>query len=101
MLLTIPVEVEWTTKEGVRVKEHAETEAVSAHGAQLRMKSRLPLSGEVKLNHQRTGQSTRARVISVGNPAPDGLTRIAVEMESPGETFWGVSIPPPRGTPSR
>ncbi len=95
VLLVIPVEVAWTTAEGLRVAENAETEVVNAHGALLRMKTFLPISVEVELMRPRTRQSALARVVWTGDLAEeDEWTRIAVELAVPSETFWGVSIPP-------
>ncbi len=91
VLLVIPIEVEWTTKEGKSTKEAAETEIVSAHGALLRMKSRIPLSIEITLYQRRVRQSTRARVVGVSS-RPDG-ERVAVELSIPSWSFWGVSFP--------
>lgn len=102
VLLVIPVEVAWSTREGLRVQEHAETEVVNAHGALLRMKTLLPISEEVELIRPRTSQLTRARVVWAGDVAEeDEMTRVAVELAVPSETFWGVSIPPlPRPVPT-
>ncbi len=95
VLLVIPVEVAWTTKEGQRFKEDAETQVVNAHGALLRMKTALAISAEVELTRPRTRQSTRARVVWTGDVVEeDEMTRVAVELAVPSETFWGVSIPP-------
>ncbi len=95
VLLVIPVDVAWITREGLRVREHAETVVVNAHGALLRMKTLLPISEEVELMRPRTSQSTRARVVWAGDVAEeDEMTRVAVELAVPSETFWGVSIPP-------
>jgi hypothetical protein len=79
---------------GVRVKESAETEEVNAHGALLRMSAPLPLKTLVVLTHRITNKSTPAQVVRVSAAQEDGKLRIAVELEEPSETFWGVSIPP-------
>ncbi len=95
VLLVIPVEVTWTTRDGRRLKENAETQVVNAHGALLRMKTTLPLSAEVELTRPRTQQSVLARVVWAGDVAEqDEMPRVAVELAVPSETFWGVSIPP-------
>lgn len=93
VVLATPVRLTWATKDGVCVTEQAQTEEISAHGAMLRMKSRLPISTEVELSHPRTRQSTRARVVGMRSPEPDGSVRIAIEFTVPNETFWGVSFP--------
>jgi hypothetical protein len=79
---------------GERVKEAAETEEVNAHGALLRMRAHLPLKTLVVLTHRITNKSTAARVVRTSPAQEDGKLRIAVELDEPSETFWGVSIPP-------
>jgi hypothetical protein len=94
VLLVIPVEVAWTTREGSGCSEKAETEVVSQHGAMLRMPTRLAPGTKLRINRQANQQSCEARVVGVGNPSPDGLARVAVEMTVPSDAFWGVSFPP-------
>jgi len=94
VLLVIPVEVAWTSREGQGCTEKAETEVVSQHGAMLRMPTRLAPGTKLRIDRQANRQSCEARVVGVGNPSPDGLARVAVEMTVPSDTFWGVSFPP-------
>jgi hypothetical protein len=94
--LVVPVDVAWVKQGGVRVKESAETEEVNAHGALLRMSAPLSLKALIVLTHRITNKSTPARVVRTGTPQEDGKVRVAVELEEPSETFWGVSIPPIR-----
>ena len=100
MNLVIPMEVEWTTREGTHVKEQAETEVVNAHGAVLRLKTRYPVSPELILRNPHTGQSAPATAVWRASKA--GVTvRLAVGLKTPTETLWGVSIPPLPGRRSR
>ncbi len=94
VLLVIPVDVAWTSKDGLSVQEHAETEVVSQHGAMLRMGTRLPVGVQVELRRPANGLSGKARVVGVGNPSPDGMARVAVELTVPSDAFWGISFPP-------
>lgn len=94
VLLVMPVDVAWTSKDGLQVQEHAETEVVSQHGAMLRMGTRLPVGMHVELRRPASGMSGKARVVGVGNPAPDGMARVAVELAVPSDAFWGISFPP-------
>lgn len=93
VLLVIPVEVAWTSKDGLQVQEHAETEVVSQHGALLRMGTRLAPGTQLDLRRPNTGHASKAKVVGVGNPSSDGLARVAVELTSPSDSFWGVSFP--------
>lgn len=93
VLLVIPVDVAWTSKDGLQVQEHAETEVVSQHGAMLRMGTRLPVGVQLDLRRSASGKSSKARVVGVGNPSPDGMARVAVELMAPSDAFWGISFP--------
>ena len=95
VLLLMPVDVAWTSKDGLQVQEHAETEVVSQHGAMLRMSTRLPVGVQLDLRRPASGMSGKARVLGVGNPSPDGMARVAVELTVPSDAFWGISFPPP------
>lgn len=94
VLLVMPVDVAWTSKDGLQVQEHAETEVVSQHGAMLRMGTRLPVGVQLELRRPASGMSAKARVVGVGNPSPDGMARVAVELAVPSDAFWGISFPP-------
>jgi len=82
--------VEWRRKDGLRVRESAETEVVSAHGALLRMNVQIRPKTEVILKELTTHQTVPARIVRVDPPAQDGIARIAVELTTPSETFWGL-----------
>ena len=88
--LVMPMEVTWATPEGVRIKHHALTEEVSAHGAVLRMITCPPLSAKLELSRPYKSSSTEAHVVGRRNAGLDGLVRIAVE------TGWTWQDSPPR-----
>lgn len=95
ILLVIPVEISWASREGVRVREHAETEVVNAQGGLLRLKTRIPANvGEVEITRPQTHQKAKGRVISVSAPGPDRLVRVGVELAVPAQEFWGIRLPP-------
>ena len=93
-MLVMPLAISWTTNTGMRVREHAETEVVSASGAMLRMKTRVPNNSTVDLKRPATNQSAKVKVASVSNPGPDGWIRVAVEFLTPNSNFWGIFFPP-------
>lgn len=93
-LLVMPLAVSWTTSTGMRVREHAETEVVSAIGALLRMKTKLPMQGRVEIKRPATNQSAQAKVVTVSNAGPDGWIRIGVEFVTSNSSFWGINFPP-------
>ena len=93
-LLVMPLAISWTTNTGMRVREHAETEVVSATGALLRMKTKIPTQGRVDIKRPATNQSAAVKVVTVSNPGPDGWIRIGVEFLTPNTNFWGINFPP-------
>lgn len=93
VFLVVPVDVMWMKAEGKQAKESAATEVVNAHGALLRMKAPLPVNTRVVLTHRVTQQSSPARVVGTQPPEDGGKMGIAVELDEPSESFWGVSIP--------
>lgn len=95
-LLRIPISVSWTPPAGqATVKESAETEVVSAHGALIRLRQPLARDTRLQIMHKRTEESTLARVVWVGEPENlDDPFPVGVELSVPTETFWGVSLPP-------
>jgi hypothetical protein len=84
----------WTEQAGLKVREHAQTEVVSAHGALLRLESPLHSGKRVDLLDPRTNECRAARVVwsrrDVGQEAHAGI-----ELTTPSENFWGLHIPIP------
>ncbi|HXE76176.1 MAG TPA: hypothetical protein VNN18_11175 [Candidatus Xenobia bacterium] len=94
VFLVLPVELHWTATDGQAAMLKAETGMVSAFGATLQVKSAPPPVEELELRLPSRGLSAKARLVGA-RPAADGLTSVAVELISPDEGFWGVSLPPP------
>ena len=88
----VTVELAWTGKDGVRAQETVVTESISAHGAVLRVKAHLPVTTEVVLTHHKTRQSTKARIVRTDSSNGDKIQLIAVELDVPSETFWGITF---------
>lgn len=103
--LAVPLKATWTNEQGGRISEHAETEVFNAQGGLLSMKAGLPIPMEIQLTNPRTQETARARVVGFRESRPKGVLRVAVELASASQTFWGVSLPavsrtvtrPPRG----
>ena len=95
VFLVLPVELHWTAADGRPAMAAAETGIVSAYGATLQVKPPAPTVPEVELRLPARGLSARARVVGPRRPAADGSTSLALELLSPDENFWGVSLPPP------
>ena len=83
-----PVTVKWLAAVGYHAIAHAETVVVNAHGGLLQMRARLPLAPEAELTRDRTGDSTRVRVLRVGNPVGDDWKKVGFEIMRPRQSFW-------------
>lgn len=82
------VDVEWKRGDGLRIREPAETEVVSAHGAMLRLRARIHPKTEIILRQLSSRQAVPARVVHVAAAGADGLPRVGIELASPNEAFW-------------
>ncbi len=92
--LAVPLNVVWTTPDGVHHNEPAKTEVVNAHGGLLQMKEPDPGFKEVvELSHSSTARSCKARVAWIFEPEDGKLARIAIELAVASQAFWGVSFP--------
>ena len=89
IVLALPIEIGWTTKDGKKVKEAAESEVVNVHGAMIRMKKR-PSASQVVLSHSKSSGPVRARVVRIIDPDGGEYTRLVVEFTTPNEVFWGI-----------
>ncbi len=47
---------------------------------------------EVVLTHHKTRQSTKARIVRTDSSNGDKIQLIAVELDVPSETFWGITF---------
>ena len=93
--LAVPVDVAWKTSDGARHSEHAKSEVVNAYGGLLQMTEPYPpIKQVVELSHLPKHQSSRARVVWVMEPEDGKPARIAVELATPSQAFWGISFPP-------
>ncbi len=94
VLLVLNVDVTWVSKDGIRVRESAETEVVSQHGAMLKMETKLSIGSQLELTRSSIGKAVKARVVGTSNPGQDGMARVAVELSLPSDNFWGITFPP-------
>ncbi len=92
--LVVPLNVAWTTPDGVHLNEPAKTEVVNAHGGLLQMKEPYPGFKEVvELSHSSTARSCKARIAWIFEPEDGKPARIAIELAVASQAFWGVSFP--------
>lgn len=86
------VEAKWQALGGETVKETAQAMEVSAVGGLLDMKNYPRVGGEIELTNLLSGQTARARVIGTRLSKDGGVPKVAVELLSRSETFWGLNF---------
>jgi len=85
------VEAKWPVLRG-HVKETAQALEVSALGGLLDMKTYPRVGSELELTNLLSGQVAQARVVGT-RPSKEGATpRVAVELLTPSDTFWGLNF---------
>lgn len=96
MLVSIPVIVSWATNSGLRLREHASTEMVSAHGVVLKAKINPAVDSQLVISRPVLNRTIKARVVSCTAQEEDGLNRVFAELLDPDDGFWGITFPPDR-----
>ena len=90
--VVVPIEVSWSGKDGISVKEDAVARQVNANGGFVKMSNYPVLGSRVTLANFLSAQTAEARVLA----APDSRTGVAngnvVELIVPNESFWGVVL---------
>ena len=85
------VEAKWPVLRG-HVKETAQALEVSALGGLLEMKAYPRVGSELELTNLLSRQVARARVVGT-RPSTEGTAlRVAVELLTPSDTFWGLNF---------
>jgi hypothetical protein len=85
------VEVRWPVQSR-QVKETAQALEVSALGGLLEMQTYPRVGSELELTNLLSGQVARARVVGT-RPSKEGAApRVAVELSTPSDTFWGLNF---------
>src|SRR5215470_16838653 len=86
------VEARWYDLSGETVKETAQAMEVSALGGLLDMKAYPRVASELTLTNLLSGETARARVVGTRLPKDGGAPKVAVELLSRSETFWGLNF---------
>jgi hypothetical protein len=94
VVAAVPVQVKWTTVEGFRAAALATTSVFNSHGALLSIKSPIALPFDVELTRTGSGKTIPARVIDASTFSPNVRARVAVELDDPTDSFWGIPVPP-------
>ena len=88
VLLEIPVEVDWRDSKAVRHREYTRTKVVNAHGALLSLRTPVATKQPLHITNITTKSRAQARVAWVGDPTPEGVVPVGIELESPDPEFW-------------
>ncbi len=90
--VVVPVKVQWLEPRGAAVIEFAEAEEVNMHGGLLDMKGRPAIGSVIELTSLSSTKTASARVVSLRPSKKSEVLRVAVELLTPSETFWGVTF---------
>src|SRR5437588_2905343 len=86
------VEVKWQGLSGEIIKETAQAMEVSALGGLLDMKAFPGVGSEIELTNLLSKHATQARVVGTRLPREGGALRVAVELVTPSDAFWGLNF---------
>jgi hypothetical protein len=86
------VEAKWQEPGGQNVQETAQATEASALGGLLDMKTYPRFGSDLELTNLLSGQTARARVVGTRRSEDGAVLRVAVELLSPSETFWGMNF---------
>src|SRR5437588_12334026 len=86
------VEVKWQGLSGEIIKETAQAMEVSALGGLLDMKAFPGVGSEIELTNLLSKHATQARVVGTRLPGEGGALRVAVELVTQSDAFWGLNL---------
>ena len=86
------VEAKWLEYGVQKVRETAQAMEVSALGGLLEMKTYPRIGSELELTNLLSGQTTQVRVVGTRRAKGGTALRVAVELLTPSETFWGLNF---------
>lgn len=90
--VVVPVKVNWSEPSGSRVIEFAEAKDVNQHGGLLAMRGRPATGSVIELTNLTSTKTASARVVSLRPTKNSDVLRVAVELLTPSEAFWGVTF---------
>jgi hypothetical protein len=86
------VKVKWLEPSGAAVIEFAEAKEVNQHGGLLDMRGRPAIGSVIELTNLATAKTASARAVSLRPSKKSEVLRVAVELLTPSESFWGVTF---------
>lgn len=90
--VVVPVKVKWLEPSGAAVIEFAEAKEVNQHGGLLDMRGRPAIGSVIELTNLASAKTASARAISLRSSKKSEVLRVAVELLTPSESFWGVTF---------
>ncbi len=93
VVLQMPLLLRTELTDGRKVRVHAFTLVVNAHGGLLKSPLMLQANHKIALVNPQTGMEAWCRVIRSERSSADAVT-LAFEFHEPSATFWPISFPP-------
>jgi len=90
--VSVPLEASWKREDGTLMKQEAVARQVNAHGGLLEMTHYPEIGTRVTLSNYLSAETMEARVLATPNSREGVSHGIIVELVSPNESFWGVSL---------
>jgi hypothetical protein len=90
--VVVPVKVKWLKPRGAGVIEFAEAKEVNQHGGLLDMRGRPAIGSVIELTNLASTKTAAAQVVSLRSSKKSEVLRVAVELLTPSETFWGPTF---------
>jgi hypothetical protein len=90
--VVVPVKVKWSEPRGAGVIEFAEAKEVNQHGGLLDMRGRPAIGSVIELTNLASTKTASAQVVSLRPSKKSEVLRVAVELLTPSETFWGPTF---------
>jgi hypothetical protein len=91
-LVSVPIEATWRNPEGVPVLVQAVAKQVNANGGFLEMAHYPSVGSRITLTNFLSTETTEARVLATPSSREGVSHGIIVELITPSESFWGVSL---------
>ena len=93
VLLSVPILVTGTTRDGKKFEEETRTLVVNAHGALITLSAPLKSEQKITVAHKLTQESRECRIVYMGN-SQAGKTQMGIEFTKPSPAFWQIDFPP-------
>jgi hypothetical protein len=90
--VVVPVKVKWSEPRGAGVIEFAEAKQVNQHGGLLDMRGRPAIGSVIELTNLASTKTASALVVSLRPSKKSGVLKVAIELLTPSETFWGPTF---------